>query len=53
MFTTMPVVNIDPYESDGVIFECVACGARTEAASNPGACNDCGGEVRNLSVHQE
>jgi|GEM_PF-2840478 len=49
----MPVVNIDPYESSGGLFECVDCGGRTEAASNPGKCGECDGDVRNLSVHQE
>lgn len=49
----MPVVNIDPYESSGGLFECVECGGRTEATSNPGKCGDCDGDVRNLSVHQE
>ena len=50
---TMPAVNIDPYRSSSGLFECVDCGGRTEAASNPGRCGDCGGDVRNLAVHQE
>jgi Zn finger protein HypA/HybF involved in hydrogenase expression len=49
----MPTANIDPYESSGSLFECVECGGRVEAESNPGKCDGCGGEVRNLSVHQE
>lgn len=49
----MPVANIDPYEPADGRFECVECGARTEAPSRSGACDRCGGRVKNIAVCQE
>lgn len=31
-------------------YECLECGARTEAAHHPPMCERCGGEMQNLSV---
>ncbi|WP_435125035.1 rubrerythrin-like domain-containing protein [Halobaculum sp. D14] len=49
----MPTVNIDPYSASEGLFECVSCGARHAASSNPGACRDCGGPVQNIAVSRE
>jgi predicted nucleic acid-binding Zn ribbon protein len=31
-------------------YECPNCGARIDADSHPGECEDCGGELRNIST---
>ncbi|PSQ05557.1 hypothetical protein BRC97_08870 [Halobacteriales archaeon QS_6_71_20] len=49
----MPANDIDPYSSSEGLFECVGCGSRQRAASRPGECPDCGGEVRNIAVSRE
>ena len=34
-------------------YECVECGARTEAAHRPPMCDACGGELQNISITRE
>lgn len=34
-------------------YECPDCGHRTKASTRPGACANCGGDVRNIGVASE
>ncbi|MBV0925526.1 rubrerythrin-like domain-containing protein [Halomicroarcula limicola] len=36
--------------SEEQLFECLGCGTRVSRARSPPRCEDCGGEMRNLSV---
>ncbi|ESP88549.1 rubrerythrin-like domain-containing protein [Candidatus Halobonum tyrrellensis] len=49
----MPAIQIDPYETTDGLFECVDCGHRETAATHPGACPECDGEVRNIAISRE
>ena len=41
-------------DSDGATpYECLQCGRITTADDNPGACPDCGGEIRNRQTPLE
>ncbi|MFC4356486.1 rubrerythrin-like domain-containing protein [Halobium salinum] len=34
-------------------YECLDCGHRTRSSTQPGACPDCGGEMKNIGVASE
>jgi Zn finger protein HypA/HybF involved in hydrogenase expression len=41
----------DPYDTPNVrTFECLDCGKRTDAETQPMRCPTCGGDVRDISV---
>jgi rubrerythrin len=44
--------TIDPHGTDfeSAVYECAVCGVRSEA---PGACPDCGVDLRNTAVPRE
>jgi rubrerythrin len=47
-------VRNDPYKPDGAgTYECMACGTRETAESQPVGCPDCGAAMRNLAVPRD
>ena len=59
-FTTDHVLEADMAEHDAGdeggttnTYECTECGERLQARSYPGTCQECGGELRNISMPSE
>ncbi|WP_276260967.1 rubrerythrin-like domain-containing protein [Haloglomus litoreum] len=43
----------DPYTASETTYECYDCSGRVVVDGHQGACPDCGGNVRNISVPRE